>query len=291
MLELFGVSVAADRDLPVASLTRLADTGEEEGGWWLRADPVHLHADAHQVLMYDARQLRLDPVEVRALVTDFNRVFSADGLSLDAPHPERWYLRLEREPGLRTHTLVEMIGRDVNGRLPWGRDARRWRRLLTEVQMLFHGSRVNHEREARGLPTVNGIWLWGGGFLPELPRGPAAGVYAVDPLVLGLARRAGLTIETVPDTAVAWWDCAGAETDNIVVLEHVRYDGTDDDIHHWGEQIELLERDWFSHCRKLLADKTLDTLYLYPCNGWVYSLRRSDLRRFWRRTRPLAEHL
>ena len=40
-----------------------------------------------------------------------------------------------------------MIGRDINALLPQGSAARRWRTLMTEVQMLFHAHPVNRARE------------------------------------------------------------------------------------------------------------------------------------------------
>jgi hypothetical protein len=156
--------------------------------------------------------------------------------------------------------------------------------------MLFHDSEVNRERETEGRPAVNGVWPWGGGILPGAARGPWTEMLAADPLALGLARLAGLSTGKPPDTVAAWRQSAEPETDSLVVLEHVRYDAVDGNVQHWRDQIEALERDWFTGCRELLSGGAVDALYLYPCNGWVYRLRRSNLRRFWRRPRPLVDY-
>lgn len=191
LLQLFGLPVAAEVEQPVAALTRLGDGGAVDGeGWWLRADPVHLRADLHGVLLADARALAIDATEAALLAAAFDHTFATDGLQLDVPHPQRWYLRLPADPGIRTRPLAEVIGRDINALLPQGSAARRWRTLMTEVQMLFHAHPVNRAREEQQLPLLNGLWFWGGGPCPVSAQAPAAGLYARDPLARGLAHLA-----------------------------------------------------------------------------------------------------
>lgn len=288
---LFNLPLAADRDLPVAAITWLTDSGIAEEGWWLRADPVHLRADLHQVLLVDARTLSITPMEAASLVAEFNQVFAADGLLLKAPHPGRWYLRLASDPGLRTCPLLKAIGRDINPLLPQGEAGRRWHTLLTEIQMLFHNAAVNQEREAQGRLPINSVWFWGGGELPQGAHSSFQGVYADDPLARGLARLAGVVISPPPATATDWRLAAENEAETLVVLEATRYDPVDNDPIGWAEQVSVLERDWFMPSLEMLTGKALNSLSLYPCNGRVYTLTRSHWRRFWRRRRPLADYL
>ena len=287
LFDLFGLSVSPDKDLPVAAVTRLADGGDAESGWWLRADPVHLEADRHQVLLRDARNLAVSPREAQTLVREFNQTFAADGLMLFSWHAARWYLRLPVDPGLRTVPLMEAAGRDISSALPTGRGARRWRTLLTEVQMLFHASEVNQERESRGLPAINGIWFWGGGLLPTAAVSPAEGVYAEDLLTRGLVRLAGAAVSSVPPNVLDWFEAAETEATSLVVLEATRYDVIDRNPQQWSRQVGQLERDWFSPCRALLKHRELEALYVYPGNGWRYVVTPRDLLCFWRRRRPL----
>jgi len=60
LLSLFKLTIPADADLPVAALTRLADGGAWDAGWWLRADPVHLRPDLRGVFLADAGRWRLN---------------------------------------------------------------------------------------------------------------------------------------------------------------------------------------------------------------------------------------
>ncbi len=291
LLQLFGLSAPTAADLPVAALTRLADGGEREAeGWWLRADPVHLRPDLREILLVDSRVLATTTAEAEALATAFNRTFAADGLQLDVPRPDRWYVRLPADPGLRTEPLIQVIGRDIGPRLPHGPAGRRWCALLTEIQMLFHHHPVNQAREERQQPLINSVWFWGGGGCPARAGAPAAGLYASDPLTRGLARLADAAISPLPERAEDWLDAAQDEADSLVVLETTRFDPVDDDPSAWIEHVARLERDWFAFCRRGLRTGALEALHLYPGNGRVYTLTGAARWRFWRRPQPLSAY-
>lgn len=286
----FGLPTPAATDRPVAAITRLADGGAVDDGWWLRADPVHLRPDLKGVWLADARALALEPAEAQALVVAFNQTFAADGLQLDAPRPDRWYLRLPADPGIRTCPLIDAIGRDIHPLLPHGPNARYWRTLLTEAQMLFYGHPVNQNREQRNQPLANGLWLWGGGHCPTDARAPAAGLYGHDPLVRGLARLAGAAVAPLPQHADDWREAAADETASLVVLEDARYDTADGDPAAWVARVAALDKTWFATCKRWLQTGQLQTLWLEPDNGRRYELNGAARWRFWRRIRPLVNH-
>jgi hypothetical protein len=267
------------------------DTGVTESGWWLRADPVHLRADVNQILLFDARYLEISAAEAASLVTELNQCFGGDGLRFEAPHPERWYLYLEDDPGVRTCPLSEAIGKNIDTLLPQGDGRRRWHALLTEIQLLLYGAGVNVARESRGRSGINSVWFWGGGRLPESVCRVVDSVYADDPLTIGLATAGGMAISSLPDDADAWRHTAGDESDSLVVLESTRFDGADGMPERWAEHVEALERTWFGPCLEMLTRRILDRLTLYPCNGRAYGVSAGDLRRFWRRVRKVSYHL
>ena len=57
-------------DPPVAAVTRFLDTGERDGGWYLRADPVHLRADLNKLILFDASTFALSDREARSFAAD-----------------------------------------------------------------------------------------------------------------------------------------------------------------------------------------------------------------------------
>ncbi|MCB1919663.1 MAG: hypothetical protein KDJ28_06770 [Candidatus Competibacteraceae bacterium] len=287
LFELFGAPIPAEADLPIAAVTQLADGYNPGNDWWLRADPVHLRPDLRGVFLADARTLAIEPVEAAALAAAFDQTFASDGLQLRVPCPERWYLRLPADPGIRTYALSSAIGRDINPLLPHGPNARRWHALLTEVQMLFHNHPVNQAREQRNQPMINSVWFWGSGPLPSGARSPTIGLYAHDPLLRGLAWLAEAAISPVPQNAYDWREGAADEADSLVKLDLARYDRTDGDPLAWADHVAMLERNWFEPCQRLLQTGQLKTLYLYGDDGYCYSLTGAARWRFWRHRRTL----
>lgn len=205
LFHLFGYAPAPEGDCPSAPHCRLADRQTDDPGmvpdtYVLHADPVHLRPDRDRLVLFAGPDFAPDRAEADALVALFNQHLGEEGLRLEAPTPGRWYLLSEQVPELVTQPLAAVLGRPIAGQLPQGPEARRWARLLNEVQMLFHHSEVNQRREAAGIPTLNGLWLWGGGQLLPPPTGEVgyARVFSADPLARGLARARGIPTASQP---------------------------------------------------------------------------------------------
>ena len=79
------------------------------------------------------------------------------------------------------------------------------RRLMTELQMLLHEHPVNEARAARGVPTVNAVWLWGGGEGQRAAK-PNSRRLASDATII--LRRACVTAAKAGAAAIASMDCA-----------------------------------------------------------------------------------
>jgi hypothetical protein len=125
--------------------------------------PVHLHLGTEQVTLTDPAQLALDDVDARTLFAALQPLFGDAGFGLHWGHATRWYVEHDSLAQLATASLDRVIGRNVDPWLPPPSDARAWQRLLSEAQMLLHAHAVNEQREARGVPTVNSLWLSGCG--------------------------------------------------------------------------------------------------------------------------------
>ena len=144
---------------PACAVTRL---GDDRPAW--RLDLVHLHLGRDHLVLTDPGLLRIDAHEKAALAESIVSLFAEEGLELGGIDQDIWSLT-ECEPArplqLRTRSLMGALGRSIDGYLPQGADARRWRRLLNEVQMTWHIHPVNEARELRGQATVNSLWLEG----------------------------------------------------------------------------------------------------------------------------------
>lgn len=160
---------------PHESVTAAARVSGAVAGRW-RVDPVHLHLARDHLVLTDPARLALDPQDARALADAVADLFVGEGLALHADDTG-WTLH-ESDPAhalrLRTRPLLGALGRNIDAWMPSGDDARRWKRLLNEVQMTWFAHPVNAAREARGEPVVNGLWLEG-----RVPAQPSAATIAL----------------------------------------------------------------------------------------------------------------
>lgn len=273
---LFGLTLPPGADAPVAAVSRMVDTGGKSGDWWMHADPVHLRVDRTGLVLVPAR---LDVHEARSLVADLRDLLAEVG-ELEPVRPDRWYLKLKTDPGLRTQELGQAFGRDIRHALPQGAGASSWHRLLNEIQIRLHGHDINRSRESRGEPIVNSLWFWGGGALPAaLPqtwsRVVGGGTYAE-----GLARLSGTPFSPGPDRGTE--SGAGGDDAVLVVLDECAAALAGHDLQAWAEGVARLESAWFEPCLRLLRSRALGRLEILTEKSG-FALSPFALLRFWRR--------
>jgi hypothetical protein len=268
-------AVRVQDDWPIAPLTLCADGQAPSEHFWMRADPVHLHAQRSELVLVDGERLEIGRGEAAALVDALNRHFSADDLLFSAPAATRWYVRVPQPARLRTTPLSLAAGHSVDGLLPSGPDALAWHRRANEVQMLLHAHPVNEAREAHGASAINSLWFWGGGRLPECSANLR--VWADDVLTRGLALCARRPLEPLPADAAQWLARAG-DGEHLVTLELPRSGG-------WRERVEHLERAWLEPLLRAVARGGLQLALTthHAGNALRFMLSRSDLWKLWRR--------
>jgi len=291
LCEQFGVDIQGD--WPLAPYCMLADGGEPAGHHWLRADPVHLELEGKHLVLASSDQFSISQLEAEDLAASLNAHFSADGLTFCPLRPDRWYLRLASPPALETTPLAAAVGRSINSLLPRGPDAPTWRARLNEVQMLLHGHAVNAARESAGKAPVNSVWLWGGGSLAATLSAPFSAVWSKDPFAAGLAQAAKLPAHALPDSAADWLRASVSTGVQLVLLDALRSPTQYGDAHAWREALLRLERDWFAPLLEALRQERigmLSLLALGPAGLLCAEVTRGDLRRFWRRVKPLADY-
>ena len=253
------------------------DAGTE---FWLHADPVCLTPTTAQLTLSELPENALTLEEARALSATLMTHFATDDYALFVPHAQRWYLRMQEAPDLKTLSPAACAGLLQESDLPAGRDAAHWKRMITEAQMLLHAHPVNEAREAQGKATANAIWPWGGGRLPAIAqRARYRSVWSDDLLVRGLARASGLSTQPLPaDAGTLLAQERG--NDDVLVVQRAsdRITGaTHDDA--WGGALRT----------------ALETGRITQLSILVYGVRkplarrieRRHLGRWWRHTRAL----
>lgn len=291
-------TIARQTDWPAAPYSLLADDGEPGGDWWLRADPVNLRAGRDTVLVSDTDLSDITADEAASLAASMNAHFATTGLTIHARRPNRWYVRVDRDPAMCAPPLAEIRGQPLLTHMPAGPEGRIWRSILNEIQMLLHEHPVNQSRDTRGSPAVNGIWLWGAGRMVGAPRTDYSRVTADHPVARGLALAAGKHPIPLPSSAREWLDkaansgtsAAGVEA---VILDSLRAPAANGDIAAWQAELETLERAWFAPLLTALGSGIIGMITLHApgiARTNVVETTRQDLRHFWRRRRPLATY-
>ena len=301
--------VAKQQDWPVAPLTLQADSAGQmqvDNHYWLRADPVHLRLERNQIVLADSQIFRITAEEAEQLADLLNWHFAADGCDLPSHHaatarqeliflplaPDRWYLRVAEIPALQTHALSAVAGGNINALLPSGTDSMHWQGLFNEVQMLLHEHPLNQAREARGELAINGIWLWGGGTMPQSLNCPYTQVWSNAVLPRSLALACATDHAALPSTATAW--CQSAAAGNHLVMLNMLHTKTQcDDAYGWRESLKKLEQDWFAPLLAALKQGKLEQLTLTVISergDKNFTMTRDDLWKFWRAVKPLATY-
>ena len=181
------------------------------------ADPVHLLADKDNARLLPCAALDLQDAEADALIKSLNDLIQPDGLSVHKGLQGQWFLTGMDASALDSWPSHSVANGKIANFLPRLDTAGDWRRLMTEVQMLFHSHPVNEQRAARRQLPVNAIWFWGGAKLPEATAMSSATVYADDSFSQGLAAHYQLAQHPLADFQVA--DLATvADTDATTVI-------------------------------------------------------------------------
>jgi hypothetical protein len=279
-----------DQELPLAAIGLAGDGGAAAGRIWLRADPVHLHAQGTELYLTRGAELAIQAHEADAMVAALNELFSSDGLRFDARHPHQWYLALDHAPKLRTTPLELVHGRSIGPLLPAGDDAAWWQQRISEAQMLLHGLPVNEAREARGDAPVNSLWIWGAGALPARISRVFDAVYSRDAVARGFATVSGARVDEPVATAAALLRSDSAET-RLVRLDDAGDAAARGDFDAWREAISALSTDWVRPALEAMHRGRLGRLTLTGFagrTGLTVSASRRDLWRFWRPRVPYA---
>ena len=287
---LFKLKGQAGRDFPIAAITHLVDDIQSTEGIWMRADPAHLAADHRSLILMDASTFTLDRHDALVLAASVKDILAARGMRLEVPVINRWYVSLDALPPVTTTPVHEAAGRDIHACMPAGAGQLEWAQLLNEIQMALHASEGNTAREQRREKPVNSLWFWGAGSLPALAVCPWSRVYTDEEIARGFALLAKIPCAELPDNVEDILDTAAADEDVLVVisfgLRHSQYH----DLQGWLDFVDYLEQFWLADMPSYLRDGELNELVILT-EHQQFTIRRSSLRKFWRRKRSLRSYL
>ena len=238
--------------------------------------PVHLHATRDHLILMGQNQIDLTAEESAQLLNAALPFIEEDFQSpILFQNQHYWFIPAGPFSSLASYSVDQAHGRNIDWWMP--RDtheegiAKRWRKLQNEVQMLWHIGPVNEEREQRGMPSINSLWISGFGKLNDVKAAKlikeSQRLIGQHPLLPGLARLLGLPYE--------------------ITLNENNLAGT----FAWLEQPQLA---WPQLSEALLNKKIDEVLLIDFPNGKVRerTLTVKDLHKkswaFWKKSEPLT---
>lgn len=272
--EAFGRIAAPDESYPeVAPAALFAALGVCDGAAVYLATPVHYEPTMSGVRLAEDGILAQGADEAGRLAREFNQEFGGDRQRLIAAPSGTLFCVFAEPLGAVTWDPSDLAGADVGPFQAAGLDARRLRALASEIEMWLFEHAINRARAERGLATIDGLWLWGGG--APLARAPRVVGWAggADPLFATLDRRADFA--------------AGAGAGSGVVCVAATPGSGD-----WPE----VERRWLAPALAALGvpgapgARRLDAIEL-SVGARVFRLGAAERLRLWRRRRPWWERL
>ncbi len=256
-------------DVPYAALTRQLDMSDAAHDVWINCDAAFVVADAVTLRMLACGTLDIDAEQSAELLKPLRRLFGDAGFPLDISTSGRWQLRCPKQTRLPHFSPPhDVLGDDLARHLPAGDNEKQWRHLLNEAQVILHNHAVNARRAQNGLTPVNSLWFWGAGALPDWVRSTFDRVVSADPVVLALAKLAGVVSER--DVAEQSFDRASASKLLIDADDAVRLDAF----------VEAID--------KGIVGKRIDNLRILSADGSRAIYRHAHRRRFWRSVKSLS---
>jgi hypothetical protein len=278
---------SGEGEIPWGALRLLGEGGDPADAAWICADPAHLRFARDTLVLAGSNEVEVDTQEAADLVATLNRHFPDLG-QFQAVSPRRWYLRLAQPPAITTRAFDLAVGRKVDNFLPEGADARAWRRVINEVQMLLHAHPVNQVREARGQAAINSLWFWGAGRLPQ-PRSRYAMLAADLPAARGLGLACGVRSEPLAHSTaglLAWQGSGHA----LLLLDALHLPCLHLDADAWRDALEALEAEWLAPLLAALYAGQIESLRLIALGDEAAAeveLLAADRWKFWRRPTSL----
>ena len=271
ILDALNLRSVADK-YPSAAVMRTGATNERATGFWLRVQPIHFIAGLDRITTVVLRgAARMTPAERSSLDAVFVEHLQSTGLELHAANDE-WLLRSATSLKLETVTPEFAAANPLSDILPRGADAGPVRRLMTELQMLLHEHPVNSQRQARGAPAINAVWVHGEGILSDLSSVSLPAGYGEDLFLRGIYRLHDQVVGMTPADAKSL--LAQLRGPTVAVIH--------------APNPESLETQWLAPLSRALLSGAISKLTLL-FDAWQVSAGRADMFKLWRRERRPTE--
>lgn len=278
----FGLNMLAPARQVASANSNVDDT-------WLLAQPVHVRLERDRMLLFD--DIHLSKQESITLLTDLNAHFAEDGICfMISPSDGQWLLHTTSPTKTRFFPLMDVIGNHIDDYRPQHDETLCWTKLMNEVQMFLFAHPVNLDRESRGVPVVNSLWLWGGG-AENTPEKMLDILFADDPLWLHYARQTQILSRAVQPSLDLCLQAAKGNQRVGIYLPQLYLPAQYRQVWGWRTALQAMEKDWFLPLVNALRHGKLRSaqIYCHGEHGITCKIQQKDLWKFWRQSVSLAD--
>jgi len=271
----FNQPIPALGALPVAQYRFLFDTDKKAPPHCVCTELIHLQADKDNARLLPMQALDVTDDEAEQLVEALNQLIIEDGLEVLRTSSHHYYLTGMSAAALDTWPAHAVANGKIANYLPRQAEAGDWRRLMTEVQMLFHDHPVNTARaNAHQLP-INGMWFWGGAQpLNPLPKDNIE-LISADAYTNGFAKTMGITPTNPGD--VDWANLESQATEELIIVELTVYEAWLRGDHAALRQAKQdLHDQWITPAQNAVASGLCNEFVLDGCEGQAIAEKRKQ---------------
>jgi len=185
---------------------------------WL-AELVHIALASDGAALIPARRLAVSAEDSQALLASALTLCDDSGFSLRPHSATHWRVVPLAPLSLRCASPELVAATSVHDWWPQASNARAWRQLFNGLQMHWFDHPVNQARATRGLPPINGLWLFGGARAAQLRVEPAQTVQVYDSLYdPWLAQDWGAWLDALADLERTVFAPLGRAPDALVLI-------------------------------------------------------------------------
>ncbi len=268
---LFGYD-SAQSDLPFAAFAAASLGADPDDGYWISACPVNLFPDRDCLLLKMPRQ-KLTAEQLQWLSELLLDQFA--DIVLEAHILEqRLLLRLREPQSLKTFSLIDALGKNVEPFLPAGPDKSRWHAIANEIQMMIFQQQDLSE-------VCNALWF-------EAAGGVLANTSDSHDLPDCLVADDRLLIATAQQLGVAAFENAADAIEKtagdllLVDLQLLKTSASAEHPEDWQSFLIRIER-LMQLLLGSLKKGRITQISLHSLDGYRFDIRTADLYRFWRK--------
>lgn len=241
------------------------------------ATPVWQKMGLHQANVLTAEYLDVAQSEAERLCRDLSEFYADIPRYFTPVLPELWLVSLARAYRWGAKPVLDLGGLLGADDQPDGEDSLEWLRVQTEIQMWLAAHPVNHNRKKRGLPELNGLWLWDG-----TNGGARGGTVFADTVWSRFhpERRA------LPDSFRAYEETAAhlPDTHHILFMDDLRLTALTGDRERYAAILQQWEERWFAPLYEAVRTGKIKRLDIATDgqHGGTLTLAPADRWKFWR---------